>query len=92
MICPKCQHPMHTFSRSGMQVEQCSGCRGVFLDYGELEHLVKAEGQYYNRPAPPAPPVGYQQQPTHIVHSSHGHRPHRSHYGHHHSFLGEIFG
>ncbi|NEA39258.1 zf-TFIIB domain-containing protein, partial [Streptomyces sp. SID11385] len=34
MHCPKCGAPMHTYNRSGVQIEQCSGCRGIFLDYG----------------------------------------------------------
>jgi Zn-finger nucleic acid-binding protein len=32
-----------------MQVDQCTGCRGVFLDRGELERLIDAEGAYYER-------------------------------------------
>ena len=38
---------MRTFERSGMNIEQCTSCRGVFLDRGELERLVDAEGNYY---------------------------------------------
>jgi len=47
LICPKCQSPMRSYERSGITVDQCSGCRGVFLDRGELERLVDAEGAYY---------------------------------------------
>ena len=47
--CPKCQSPMRTYERSGLTVDQCSGCRGVFLDRGELERLIDAEGAYYER-------------------------------------------
>jgi Zn-finger nucleic acid-binding protein len=45
--CPKCQAPMRTYERSGVTLERCTECRGVFLDRGELEHLVDAEGRYY---------------------------------------------
>src|SRR5688500_8521170 len=45
--CPKCQSPMRSYERSGITVDQCTGCRGVFLDRGELERLVDAEGAYY---------------------------------------------
>lgn len=47
--CPKCHSPMRTYERSGLTVDQCSGCRGVFLDRGELERLIDAEGAYYER-------------------------------------------
>ena len=47
MVCPKCSAPMRTYERSGMNVEQCTGCRGIFLDRGELERLIDAESTYY---------------------------------------------
>lgn len=54
MQCPKCHAPMHTYNRNGVQIEQCSGCRGIFLDYGELESLTRLESQWQQQ-APPAP-------------------------------------
>ena len=47
LTCPKCESPMRSYERSGITVDQCTGCRGVFLDRGELERLVDAEGTYY---------------------------------------------
>ena len=44
MICPKCGGKMHSFERSRLVVEQCEDCRGFFLDGGELERLIDAEG------------------------------------------------
>ncbi|MDX3060573.1 zf-TFIIB domain-containing protein, partial [Streptomyces sp. NE06-03E] len=44
--CPKCHAQMHTYNRNGVQIEQCSGCRGIFLDYGELESLTRLESQW----------------------------------------------
>lgn len=60
MQCPKCHAPMQTYNRNGVQIEQCSGCRGVFLDYGELETLSRIESQWAQQ-APPmqAPPQAY---------------------------------
>jgi uncharacterized protein len=43
LICPKCQGLMRTYERSGITVDQCGDCRGIFLDRGELERLVDAE-------------------------------------------------
>ncbi len=56
MQCPKCHAPMHTYNRNGVQIEQCSGCRGIFLDYGELESLTRLESQWRSRPAAAAAP------------------------------------
>ena len=47
LVCPKCGGEMRTYERSGMNVEQCTGCRGIFLDRGELERLMDAESSYY---------------------------------------------
>ncbi|MFI5631692.1 zf-TFIIB domain-containing protein [Streptomyces sp. NPDC051664] len=56
MQCPKCHAQMQTYNRNGIQIEQCSGCRGIFLDYGELESLTRIEAQWTQQPpAPPAP-------------------------------------
>ena len=38
---------MRTYERNGIHVDQCTECRGLFLDRGELEHLVQAEGSFY---------------------------------------------
>ena len=43
LVCPKCQGLMRTYERSGVHVDQCTDCRGIFLDRGELERLVDAE-------------------------------------------------
>jgi uncharacterized protein len=39
---------MRTYERNGIHVDQCTECRGLFLDRGELEHLVQAEGSFYD--------------------------------------------
>jgi Zn-finger nucleic acid-binding protein len=44
---------MRTYERSGVTVDQCADCRGIFLDRGELERLVDAEqGWQRGNPAP----------------------------------------
>jgi Zn-finger nucleic acid-binding protein len=62
--CPKCPGTMRTYERMGIQIEQCDTCRGIFLDFGELEALTRLETQYQ---APPqqyqAPPPQYQAPP-----------------------------
>ncbi|MFF4589566.1 zf-TFIIB domain-containing protein [Streptomyces sp. NPDC000345] len=94
MQCPKCHGQMHTYNRNGVQIEQCNNCRGIFLDYGELEALTRLESQW-SQPAPPPPaPQAYPAAPAapawgapHGGHGSHqgghygGHHRHKS-FGH----------
>ncbi|MDP8944246.1 MAG: zf-TFIIB domain-containing protein [Actinomycetota bacterium] len=47
LTCPKCESPMRSYERNGITIDQCTACRGVFLDRGELERLIDAEGAYY---------------------------------------------
>lgn len=42
--CPKCHGVMRTYARGGLILELCEDCRGIFLDKGELERLIDAEG------------------------------------------------
>ena len=50
--CPKCAGAMRPLERSGVVIDVCTGCRGVFLDRGELERLIDAEGAYYGAGQP----------------------------------------
>ncbi len=50
LTCPKCQGPMRTYERNGVHVDQCTECRGIFLDRGELERLIDAENDWHERP------------------------------------------
>jgi uncharacterized protein len=44
---------MRTYERNGVTVDQCTECRGLFLDRGELEKLTEAESAFHSEP--PAP-------------------------------------
>lgn len=55
LTCPKCQESMRTYERNGIHVDQCNGCKGIFLDRGELEALINAEASF-NAPSAPAAP------------------------------------
>ena len=102
MTCPKCRGEMRQYERSGVTVDQCLECRGIFLDRGELERLVDAEQawqgsrqQSHGQPTPPPPPQGYPQQPHQQPYGAPGyghyghHKKHRKH--HRESFFGELF-
>ena len=90
---------MRSYERNGVTVDQCSGCRGVFLDRGELERLVDAEGAFYESAAPPEPErresAPRREEPRHEQHRSRD--DWRPGHGHAHgkrkkkSFLDDIF-
>ena len=54
--------------RQGIHIDQCDGCRGIFLDRGELEQILTAEQRYNAAAAPPPPyqpaPGAYPAQPA----------------------------
>lgn len=78
--CPKCHGTMRTYNRNGIQIEQCDSCRGIFLDYGELEHLTQLESQWSHQP-PPAPMHGGPAWGA----------PHHGHHGHKRGFGRMLF-
>ena len=100
LTCPKCQAPMRSYERSGVTVDQCTECRGIFLDRGELERLVDADTRFHGddrqgdgRPTPvpqpsyqQAPPQPYGGQPYQQQHG-YGQKPHKKRK----SFFEELF-
>ena len=57
-IWPKCKGSMRTVDRNGVHIVQCVGCRGVFLDFGELENITQLEARFVAAP-PPQQGYGY---------------------------------
>jgi Zn-finger nucleic acid-binding protein len=89
---------MRSYERNGVTIDQCTGCRGVFLDRGELERLVDAESAFYagRQPGHEQP---YREQPYRRDHDDDDddHDRHRGDgYGHGRKrkggFLDELFG
>ena len=81
LTCPKCHGTMRTYERNGVHVDQCSECRGIFLDRGELERLIDAENSWHGaaagapqgRPAQPSQQYGAPQHGAqHGVPQQHG--------------------
>ncbi|GAA0810708.1 Zn-finger nucleic acid-binding protein [Spirilliplanes yamanashiensis] len=54
---------MRVYERSGVTVDQCTECRGIFLDRGELEKLFEAEASFNAGQAQPGPPRPQQAPP-----------------------------
>ncbi len=101
LICPKCHGVMRTYERSGVTVDQCTECRGIFLDRGELEKLTDAENAHYSAPAPAAqaPPQREYREPEYREPQYREREHHGGHYGGEHygkrkkkkSFLDDMF-
>jgi Zn-finger nucleic acid-binding protein len=53
--CPKCAAEMVMYERSGVIVDQCRECRGIYLDRGELERLIDLETASLAARAPSSP-------------------------------------
>ncbi len=70
---------MQTYNRSGVHIEQCGNCRGIFLDYGELENLTRLEAGYAAPPPPPAAPAPAWGAPA--PHYGHGHHHRHNSFG-----------
>jgi uncharacterized protein len=58
LICPKCHGTMRQYERGGVTIDQCTDCRGIFLDRGELERMVDAENRWHGGQSAPPPPPG----------------------------------
>lgn len=47
LTCPRCDGAMRTYRRSGVEIDQCTQCLGIYLDRGELPRLIDAEAAYF---------------------------------------------
>ena len=62
LLCPNCNLSMAAVNRQGVEFDMCPGCRGVWLDRGELEKLVAGA-------APEAPDPRQAQHPSSVPYS-----------------------
>jgi Zn-finger nucleic acid-binding protein len=54
MLCPACKTPLSITDRSGIEIDFCPTCRGVWLDRGELDKIIERSAAGF-APEPPAP-------------------------------------
>ena len=43
MKCPKCGERMSEVELTGIRVDQCQACHGIYFDHGELEILIESK-------------------------------------------------
>ena len=106
MQCPVDGTTLLMSERSGIEIDYCPQCRGVWLDRGELDKIIEKNAQSLESAAAPppqaaqAPPPPQQQggpwgqQPGYPP--AHGHQPYGHGYGHkpykrRKSFLEDLF-
>ncbi|HEX6971045.1 MAG TPA: zf-TFIIB domain-containing protein [Limnochordia bacterium] len=41
MLCPACKVELRIADRSGIEIDYCPQCRGVWLDRGELDKIIE---------------------------------------------------
>ena len=58
MLCPVCKVGLSMSERQGIEIDYCPGCRGVWLDRGELDKIVErsTEAGPAQQPQPQAQP------------------------------------
>ena len=92
MACPVDGSTLVMSERSGIEIDYCPQCRGVWLDRGELDKIIERNAE--SAPASAAMPPPQQQQ--HQPQAPWGHQP-QGHFGHHKphkrrkSFLEDLF-
>lgn len=46
MKCPNCNDTLVMADRSGVEIDYCPNCRGVWLDRGELDKIIERSSTY----------------------------------------------
>ncbi len=96
MKCPHCETLLKMTERQGIEIDYCPGCRGVWLDRGELDKIIERSSEQFagQREAPqtrqPYTEPRYQ-APRSQKSGYQGHQKPYGHYKKRKSFLGEIF-
>jgi len=82
MACPIDGTALVMSERSGIEIDYCPSCRGVWLDRGELDKIIER-----NAAQQPAAPVQQQQPQQQHYDQGYGHKPYKRRK----SFLEELF-
>ena len=87
MACPVDGAALVMSERSGIEIDYCPTCRGVWLDRGELDKIIErnSASQPVQQSAPP--PQQQAPWPGQQPHYGHGHKPYKRRK----SFLEELF-
>lgn len=84
-VCPVDGATLVPVERSGIEIDHCPTCRGVWLDRGELDKII--ERSAVQSPAPAPEPYRGDQRPRYDNRPQGGHYPHKKRK----SFFEELF-
>ena len=99
MACPVDGATLVMSERSGIEIDYCPTCRGVWLDRGELDKIIERNAEASAPPPPQAPQAApppqqaqqqqapWGQQQPYREQDSYGYKPHKRRKG----FLEELF-
>jgi hypothetical protein len=90
MACPVDGTTLVMSERSGIEIDYCPSCRGVWLDRGELDKIIERGATLGPQQAPPSRPQsqpGHQEPWSQSSHPQYGHKPYKKRK----SFLEELF-
>jgi len=97
MACPVDGATLVMSERSGIEIDYCPTCRGVWLDRGELDKIIERNNASQVQPQQPAPPQQHQ-APQHPQSGPWGAPPQQYGHGYGHkpykrrkSFLEDLF-
>lgn len=93
MLCPVCKNVELVMSeRSGIEIDYCPNCRGVWLDRGELDKIIERSVTADHSTQRPTADAGrgHVSGGWHDSHGKHGHE-HHDHGQRRHSFWKELF-
>ncbi|HEX2951348.1 MAG TPA: zf-TFIIB domain-containing protein [Armatimonadota bacterium] len=83
MICPVCGNTLRAIERSGIEIDICPGCKGIWLDRGELDKIIQREAssmeQGYEAPPQRAYPREQEHHDRHYDHDHEHDQRYRSH-------------
>jgi hypothetical protein len=90
LLCPACRVDLVMSERSGVEIDYCPRCRGVWLDRGELDKILERGAADFQTRA--AGPPGDRRDVRHDsdeypAYGQHGHGKHRKRR----SFLNDVF-
>lgn len=96
MNCPQCNVTLVMAERSGVEIDYCPQCRGIWLDRGELDKIIERAAQMGSRPPVHEQgrqsPQGAPHEKYFSKHDDHGrHDEKHSKHGKKKSWIGDIF-
>lgn len=92
MLCPACKIELKMADRTGVEIDYCPQCRGVWLDRGELDKIIERAAPSSRPPEPEAPrPRPAEARPRGRDWDDDDDDDRRKYHGKKKSFLGELF-